>query len=965
MKKGFFIFLVFLFCNSLLYSQLGFKNYSINEGLSSNTVYDIVQDEKGFILLATDYGISIFDGKKFENFTKEDGLPDNEILYFFKDSYDRIWLVGFNGELGYYYNGCFYDRSNCGVLSQLSFREYVSDIYEDSEGNIWILEIEDGIYKISREGIVEKIIDNEFLYKKVAKKAYFYEDLDSNINVVYPRRDSLVSVPIKNKNEVRFLECSLDHLKKYDLENLMRKKACLLVNFDPRIKKLYHAIHDDIEERVLGFQLFKVTESEKYFWITDVKNGLVIIDKKTSAKINFLESDQTTKSFIDNEGNVWIGTVSNGVFLVTNPESPLVHYDKFTKHNLNSISAFHKYLALGDIEGKLQILDTTDFKVVKEYNLHYKSVKNKIQRIKKYKDHVYFISEYCVLKSDTLFEKQKIEKVLDINTDIPDLSNIKDATFLDSIFYTSNTYGVGVVDFNSGEKKVFRKGRSTAIFAENQDSIWIGGNSSLDLYDRNNELHNFRNIKSITAISKYADSPLIIGTNSSGLLLKFDDKIVKIDQSRGLISNAVRSIFIDTSKNIWIATNKGINKIEFDTDYNVKNIESYTVSEGLVSNNVRSCCVNNNKLYVATAEGFSVINLLEKKKKRPEPKIYINKIYINNREIDLDFDEELDFDQNDIEFDFSGLSYHSLGKITYRYRLLGLENEWIETTSNKIRYSALPPGEYIFGVYAISKYGQESEQVAIKEFIIKPPFYKSLPFLLTVIFIVVLFGVYFIYQKRKKIRIKNKLNSLKFQALNAQMNPHFINNLLSCVQGLIEEGNKKEAVNYLQKFSDLTNLILQSTKQNLISLEEELQIVSLYLDLKKIRYNNSFTYKIDIQDVIKKDLLHIKVPPLILQPLIENSIIHGMNSNPNNGVIEINFESLKDNFILCRIKDNGIGLTLFNFKNGISLKNINERLKIMNNCPKNENLIEIQNILDQQQNIIGTEVLLRIPYIDI
>ena len=149
MSKIVSILIVYFLFQTILFAQIpGFTQFNNNNGLPSNTVYDISQDENGFIWIATDYGLSRFDGLSFKNFTIADGLPDNEILYFFKDSKQRIWLVGFNGKLGYLQNNKFYNSSNQSFLKDLNFNTFVSDIFEDSKNNIWFLQYVNKIKKL-------------------------------------------------------------------------------------------------------------------------------------------------------------------------------------------------------------------------------------------------------------------------------------------------------------------------------------------------------------------------------------------------------------------------------------------------------------------------------------------------------------------------------------------------------------------------------------------------------------------------------------------------------------------------------------------------------------------------------------------------------------------------------------------------------------------------------------------------
>lgn len=117
MRKIVHLFIVYLLFQTSLLAQIpGFTQFSSNNGLPSNTIYDITQDENGFIWIATDYGLSRFDGLTFKNFTIDAGLPDNEILSLFIDSNKRIWLTGFNGRMGYIQHEKFYNYNNQSYL---------------------------------------------------------------------------------------------------------------------------------------------------------------------------------------------------------------------------------------------------------------------------------------------------------------------------------------------------------------------------------------------------------------------------------------------------------------------------------------------------------------------------------------------------------------------------------------------------------------------------------------------------------------------------------------------------------------------------------------------------------------------------------------------------------------------------------------------------------------------------------
>jgi len=213
--------IVFLLFQSILFAQIpGFTQFNSNNGLPSNTVYDINQDKNGFIWIATDYGLSRFDGLSFKNYTISDGLPDNEILYFFKDSKQRIWLVGFNGKLGYLQNNKFYNSDNQAFLKDLNFNSYASDIFEDSKNNMWFLRSVNNIKKLDTANIVTNYNIESFNKNKKFYQPQIAENIKGEIKI-------LISLTKKNNiNEI--LSSSLINSKWEPINlNLYTKSALL------------------------------------------------------------------------------------------------------------------------------------------------------------------------------------------------------------------------------------------------------------------------------------------------------------------------------------------------------------------------------------------------------------------------------------------------------------------------------------------------------------------------------------------------------------------------------------------------------------------------------------------------------------------------------------------------------------------------------------------------------------------
>ncbi len=212
--------------------------------------------------------------------------------------------------------------------------------------------------------------------------------------------------------------------------------------------------------------------------------------------------------------------------------------------------------------------------------------------------------------------------------------------------------------------------------------------------------------------------------------------------------------------------------------------------------------------------------------------------------------------------------------------------------------------------------------------------------------------------------------SLRYDLLNSQMNPHFINNAIQSICNAMTKGNVNQSINWLNRLSHLYRLVQKSTKSKLIDLEDELKISTLYIELQRDLFEKGFAYTIVIDEALKADLEFTKVPPLILQPLIENAIVHGLKGMKRNGKgeLKISIKLEKEQLYIC-ITDNGDGITKtakeLNEGSGISLENINERLKIINGTKSEKKLLEVQTVRNAVGVVAGTQSCLRIPLIQI
>jgi tetratricopeptide (TPR) repeat protein len=246
---------------------------------------------------------------------------------------------------------------------------------------------------------------------------------------------------------------------------------------------------------------------------------------------------------------------------------------------------------------------------------------------------------------------------------------------------------------------------------------------------------------------------------------------------------------------------------------------------------------------------------------------------------------------------------------------------------------------------------------------------NQLIFILIGLFLLIFFAfVILLYnrqQRNKTLKMKLELIEYEQKALHLQMNPHFVFNCLGSISSFIIQNHTDDAIKYLSKFSKLMRLTLEFSKVPLIPIHKEIESLENYLELEQLRFNNCFSYTITRSEEIEDD---VALPSLLLQPFIENSIIHGVVPKKENGKIDVVFEIDEENLV-CTIQDNGIGIyhsqsnkeKLVHVHKSMALSITKNRLKMMETILQKETSLQISEISDETNEILGTKVILTIP----
>ena len=274
----------------------------------------------------------------------------------------------------------------------------------------------------------------------------------------------------------------------------------------------------------------------------------------------------------------------------------------------------------------------------------------------------------------------------------------------------------------------------------------------------------------------------------------------------------------------------------------------------------------------------------------------------------------LNYDDNFFTIYFESSDSVLPKNIQYQYKLEGVDENWRTIRGeNKVQYTKIDPGSYLFRVKGIMINSKISADEGHLYIVLSSPFYAKWWFFSSIGFVLLAIVIVFLYLWVRKIRIHEKNMELEQRLLRSQINPHFIFNSLTSIQYFVLKSDVPKAVKYLAGFAKLLRFILQNSRHEFVVLDKELDSLKYYLELQQLRFEKRFVYSIKVDEKIANDM--VLIPPMILQPLVENSLQHGIKNISWQGEIEINFEQ-KNEMLIIEIIDNGIGID----------KSLNEKL---------------------------------------
>jgi len=486
----------------------------------------------------------------------------------------------------------------------------------------------------------------------------------------------------------------------------------------------------------------------------------------------------------------------------------------------------------------------------------------------------------------------------------------------------------------------------------------------------------------ILGVFRDSQNALWVYTNGGGFC-SFDPQTGTFERyttDDGLSDNTVYGIYEDRDGIFWLTTNDGLSRFDLRND----EFTNFDVQDGLLSNEF-----NKNSIYEsATGEVFlggvnGVMAFLPqttlRSSKIPLTRITGVTVHGDQRKYDVPVSDTIRIPSSESTFSitFSVMDYLNPFKNQFTYFLENSDKNKTQLPRgvHQVDYRNVVPGHYTLRVTGTNSLGIRSNEV-LTTIIIVPAWYQTKTFLLVSILTVILIVGSIIFlrlnslhnkheMEKRLLTIQNELvRSQKF-ALRSQMNPHFIFNSLNSIQNFVLKNDVDSANYYLSNFSVLMRKVLEYSQYNFITLADELEMIQLYLKMEHMRFRKKFDPEIRIDPKIDQHL--VKIPPMLLQPYIENAILHGLQLIKHKGLLELIVTDHED-YMTIQIVDNGIGREKANAIRERSghkskgLANIEKRIQLYNSISNKPLSVEIQDIVNNQGEPAGTRVEITVPY---
>lgn len=898
------------------------------EGLPSLDIYEAIQNSKGYIWLGTESGAVRYNGYDFIPAKLGDKLNHSDVIGIMEDSSGRVWFRTISGQVCYRENDLYYTPENSKLCQQLSFSSMVLKIFE-KDGQIIFVSNDHGT-KILTEGEIKafpsKAIKNAFLTPEGVMLIDHYglilQDLDGNIDTIdhverhlafatglYHNQEYLVSggryitsfkagyTDLDTLFDSGSMENEVINIQALDEQTLVISTRKGAVFIDQKQKRVFR-------EELTGIPVSSVLKDKNGgLWYTTLGQGLFYDQNPDNRPFQLLKTEVPGPAFDlykDSQSNIWVGCDANKVVVWAR-------------------DTIYQFQLLTESKGRA----------------------DRITSIKEDPDGKVIVLGKCVIA--------RISDLKDIEINIGSGNDfiIDQKGILWTGSLKTNRVGKYTREIHSrGDKRRPKLRKRTHCFAHYKNSFLVGTNAGLYFCDQ--ETLDFQLVDD-TEDHSIVDISLPYLLTQRGKLLTIDDFSVSNFETHPIMD--ARSHCLQEVANwFYIGTNKGL--------FRLNKTNGDLIKESAVGDiKIFDLETRGDSLLIGSEKGLLSMGIRLGDEVLPSPHLFLDSVLVNGRRQNLEQIQNLSYQENAIKICYTGLLFPQ--SPTYQYRIN--QEQWIQVNARELNLQ-LAPGDYTITIQALNGNQTGSDIIEIPLHI-SQPFWKSWEFFFLIGFSLLTILGAGLYRYLRKIRkghkeqresdlaklkiahVKNRILELEQQALRLQMNPHFLFNSINSIKGLYAQGKIKEAITYIHHFSNFLRVIVNNEKP-LVSIQEEVKILNHYLSLEKMKFP-LINFKIELGPDIEPE--RMQIPFMMIQPFIENSILHGLGPKKDGGTIWVKIYKSSPKMISIEIEDDGMGLSDKKNtpkKTSMGIKITSERLSMFNDPDPIE--IKIRNRSDAQ-----------------
>ncbi len=972
--------------------------FTLEDGLPQSQVYAITQDDTGYLWLGTQGGgLARFDGGNFTVYDDSKGLVSNYINAI--QSKNDTLYIGTKQGLSVKIKQKFVHISIPEInkiitVNNQVFLLTVKGVYTVSEALL--------VNKLNLHSEIDDVIVNDLLFYKgqflMATQYGLWEF------------DKLLSKP----QHVRKLQSG-------DFKSLVGFENKIVASTFDDGTIVFEA--HDFEAQILIREPLRITNTrliDNQLWIATQNEGVTVLDTKTWSEVLVVNTNSgltvphVKTVFEDKNNTIWIATSGGGLFKYF--KNSFKHNTTETGLNGNRIYAVHhsnESIWISNSEAGLMKIDESGVHSL-EIPEAFSGIKIKTiasdnrGRIWAGSDGRGLLFKGTVLKDsvvlDTVFKTSvaipkatEVLKVLNTDNGFP-YDWIRGIQVTDTIVYAAS-YSSGIVKFSYYPEtdrlqihNIFSKANGIAdlyikdITLDDDNRLWYATKSGHLGFIRNDKVtHLGPVLKQNVVINSlvFKNGTLYLGTAGDGIWWSNHETFSQFKRLKGLKNGGSENVYqliFDNQDYLWVGTERGVDKLELDKDNNIKDVFSYGRNDGFLG---VETCLNavdkdgKGRLWFGTLYGLTEYQPTDVALKTDRPKLFLEDVMINFKSLDsLSLSDwansntvlELKPDQRQMSFSYKTVDLNHPNGIQYRYKLN--DNDWsLWSNTNRQDLPELNFGSHDFIIQSRNYRWKESDLLRFS-FFIERPLYKKIGFqwLLIGILILVILVIVRQYIKRiklkneadkKRLKLENHLLSLEHKALRLQMNPHFIFNVLNGIKAMAP--NKPDKMNEtVNSFATLLRETLINSRKDFISLAQEIKTLRHYVEVERLMAEKPFVFFIDNSTDIDSE--EILIPPMLVQPFVENAIRHGILKGPRPGELNIQFTNTQD-ILRVTITDNGIGI--YNTQRhkpqadhqSMALKVTRERIESLSG----KNTLEIREIKLKDGRTGGTTIVFTIP----